>query len=76
MKEMTCSEMGGPADCTTVLRGETADEMVKAGWDHIQAAHPEMAEGIKNNPKEVNDKWQEEFRATFDALPDAPAEAG
>lgn len=70
MKQITCSQMGGPAECKEILSGETADEMVKAGWAHIEAAHPEMAENIKNNPKEVNDKWQEDFRATFDALPE------
>lgn len=75
MKQITCAQMGGPATCTDVFTGNTAEELVGHMWTHIKEAHPDMAEGIKNNPKEVNDKWQAEFRQKFDQLPDAKASA-
>lgn len=71
MKKVTCDELGGPASCTEAFTGETAEEVVGKAWQHMGAAHPELAENIKNNPKEVNEKWQEEFRAKFEALPEA-----
>jgi predicted small metal-binding protein len=70
MKQLKCSEMGGPATCDTMIKGANADELISSGWQHIQEAHPEMAEGIKNNPKEVNDKWQADFKVKVDALPE------
>jgi predicted small metal-binding protein len=51
MKKMICADMGGPATCTDEISGSTADEMIQHGWKHIEEMHPEIAEGIKNNPK-------------------------
>jgi len=39
--------MRGPATCTAIISGNTAEEMVKNGMDHINQAHPEMAVDIK-----------------------------
>jgi predicted small metal-binding protein len=70
MKSLKCSEIGGPATCTTEFKTETSEEMIKQGWEHIETEHPELAENIKNNPKEVNDKWMSNFHATFSSLPE------
>ena len=45
MKQMTCPAMGGPATCTAVLAGNTAEEMVANGTKHVMESHPEIACG-------------------------------
>lgn len=71
MKKMTCAEIGGPADCGHEIASETAEEMISTGWDHVQAAHPELAAKIASNPKEENDRWMAGFKETFAAHPEA-----
>lgn len=71
MKKISCSVIGGPADCTTTITGETAQEMIMNGWNHIEAEHSQLASDIKGNPKDVNDKWMAEFTEKFDSLEDA-----
>ncbi len=71
MKQIKCSEMGGPATCNVILTGSTAQEMIGNGWKHLQEAHPEGAKNIMSNPKEVNDKWMADFSANFESLQDA-----
>lgn len=73
MKQITCPAMGGPATCTAVLSGNTADEMVADGMKHVEAAHPEMAADIKKMSPEDMSKWMAEFKPKFDALPELPA---
>ena len=73
MKQMTCPAMGGPDTCTTLLSGNTAEEMVADGMKHVEAAHPEMAENIKKMTPEEMATWMAEFKPKFDALPDMPA---
>jgi predicted small metal-binding protein len=34
MKQMTCKQLGGP--CDFVLRGETADDVIKAQDQHLK----------------------------------------
>ena len=70
MKQMTCAQMGGPADCTTVITGNTAEEMAKNGMDHINQAHPEMAADIKKMTTEETSKWMADFQPKFDAAQD------
>ena len=70
MKQIACNQMGGPATCTTVFTGTTAEEIVKQGMDHVAAAHPEMMEDIKKMTKEETDKWMADFQAQFDAQPE------
>lgn len=62
--------MGGPADCTVVITGNTAEEMVKNGMDHVTMAHPEMVEDIKKMTPEENEKWMADFQKKFDAMPE------
>jgi predicted small metal-binding protein len=70
MKQMTCAQMGGPAECTTMIMGSTADEMTKNGMNHINEAHPQMAEDIKKMTPEETTKWMAEFQPKFDAVPE------
>ncbi len=70
MKKMTCSQMGGPAACNTILTGNTPEEIVQHGMKHIEQAHPDMAENIKAMSKEETEKWMEEFKNKWDATPD------
>lgn len=70
MKQMTCAQMGGPADCSKEIQGRDAEEMAKVGFDHVIAEHPEMAQKIQSNTKEENDKWMAEFKLKVDALPE------
>ena len=66
---MTCAQMGGPADCNTMITGNTAEEMAMNGMKHIEESHPEMAADIKAMSKEDTDKWMAEFQTKFDAAP-------
>jgi predicted small metal-binding protein len=68
MKKVTCAQLSGPATCDEVITGNTAEEIIDAGWKHMQEAHPEQAQNIMNNPKEANDAWMAEFKAKFDTL--------
>ena len=70
MKQMTCAQMGGPATCTTVLSGNTAEEMVKNGTDHVMASHPDIAEQMKTMTDEDRAKWMADFQVKFDAAPE------
>ena len=67
---MTCAQMGGPADCTATISGNTPEEMIANGTQHITQAHPKMAEDMKTMSKEIGDKWREEFQAKWDAAPE------
>ena len=74
MKSMTCKEMGGP--CDTKISGNTADELMKSGSDHIGSMDDDghkkavtMMEDMKNKPEEAK-TWDNDFKAKFDALPE------
>jgi hypothetical protein len=73
MKQITCPAMGGPATCTTVFSGATAEEIVGSAMKHVTEAHPEMAADIQKMSPEAMAKWNTEFHAKFDALPEMPA---
>ena len=70
MKQITCAAMGGPAECTTVITGNTAEEMVKNGMKHVEESHPEMMADIKKMTPEATAKWMADFTAKFDTLQD------
>ncbi len=73
MKQMTCPAMGGPATCTAVLAGNTAEEMVANGTKHVMESHPEIAADMAKMTPEDMAKWNAEFKTKFDALPEAAA---
>lgn len=70
MKTMTCAQMGGM--CETALSAETREEMMEKGMAHLEVAHPEMAETVKNMPKEdpMMVAWVEKFNADWDSTPE------
>lgn len=70
MKQMTCAQMGGPADCDVVISGSTPEEMVDNGMKHLKKAHPEMAEQMNTMPKEAGEKWMAEFREKWELAPE------
>lgn len=73
MKQMTCSSAGGPATCTGVISGNTAEEMLSDGMKHVKEAHPEMADGIAKMSPEDMAKFMADFHQKFNALPELPA---
>ena len=70
MKTMTCAQMGGM--CETAMSAETRDEMMEKGMAHLEVAHPEMAETVKNMPKEdpMMVAWVEKFNADWENAPE------
>lgn len=70
MKHITCAQMGGPATCSFVITGNTAEEMTTNGMAHVTEAHPEMAEDIKKMTPEETTAWMSDFEKKFDALPE------
>lgn len=71
---MSCAAMGGPAECTEMLSGNTAEEMVTNGTAHVMAAHPEIAAQMGAMSDEDKAKWMDEFRPKFDAAEEAAPE--
>ena len=76
MKKTTCKAMGGV--CDAEITGETADELMANGKQHVHdaadggdEAHKEVVERIKALSKEDHDKWAEDFASKFDTLEDA-----
>ena len=67
MKQITCSQMGGP--CDAMIVGNSAEEMVSNAMDHVNQSHPEMAASIKAMTPEASSKWMVDFQAKFDGLP-------
>jgi predicted small metal-binding protein len=76
MKTMTCTQLGGA--CDLELRGETADEVIKAQDRHLREA---VRAGDTAHEPALNDMkgrwrhpikgmgWYKDTKATFAALP-------
>lgn len=62
--------MGGP--CDAPISGETKEEVMANGMRHLEEAHPEMAEDVKNaapdSPMMVT--WNEKFDKDFEEAPE------
>jgi predicted small metal-binding protein len=71
MKTMTCSQMGGP--CDAAITADSAEEAATMGWKHMEEAHPEDAEKMKDMPQEEKDKWMAEHNEKWAALPEDAA---
>lgn len=72
MKSMTCRQMGGP--CDAQITGNTPEEMMKNGQDHLfsraDEGHKkaiEMMDEMEKNPQ-AGKKWNDEFLAKFAQL--------
>ncbi len=64
--------MGGPCDAT--MTAETEQEMIAAGMKHVEEAHPEMVADIKGMSPEALEKWNSEFHAKWEAIPEDEAD--
>jgi predicted small metal-binding protein len=77
MKRMTCRDLGGP--CDLELRGETADDVIKAQDHHLKEAvdrgdstHEEARRAMQGrwkHPKKSMD-WYRSTKAAFADLPE------
>lgn len=54
---MTCYELGGA--CDAQISGETPEEMVKNGIEHMEKNHPEIAQRLKEKGSGGGSKFQE-----------------
>ena len=77
MKQMTCKELGGPCDLT--LRGESADEVIKAQDAHLRTmvkegdqAHVLAREAMKGRWRRpvAGMGWYRDVKRAFAALPE------
>lgn len=77
MKRMTCRQLGGP--CDLELRGQTADDVIKAQDSHLkeavntadsahQQAHDDMKGRWRNPVKGMG--WYRGAKKAFAALPE------
>lgn len=78
MKTMTCQDLGGP--CEFVLRGESADAVIKAQDKHLKEMAASGDQRHEPAFKEMKGRWKHPisgmgwYRATkraFAALPEA-----
>jgi predicted small metal-binding protein len=77
MKSMTCKQLGGP--CDLALRGDTADDVIKAQDRHLKEAvkagdstHQEAHEAMRNrwrNPIKGMG-WYRDTKKAFAARPE------
>jgi predicted small metal-binding protein len=77
VKTMTCRQLGGP--CDHVLRGETADELIKAQDEHLKETvaagdetHHDALQEMKGRWKRPLSgmNWYRNTKREFAALPD------
>jgi len=78
MKQMTCRQLGGP--CDLALRGETADDVIKAQDQHLKdrvaagdEAHVPARNDMKGRWKRpiANMGWYRDVKKTFAELPES-----
>ncbi len=77
MKTMTCKQLGGP--CDLPLRGDTADEVIKAQDQHLKETvaagddtHQDALKAMKGRWKRPVSgmKWYKTTKRDFAALPE------
>jgi predicted small metal-binding protein len=56
MKTMTCSQLGGP--CEFALRGNTANDVIKAQDSHLKETVASGDETHKSALKEMQGRWK------------------
>lgn len=62
MKNMTCKQLGGP--CDFELRGQTADEVIKAQDAHLRALVAEGDEAHAPARNEMKGRWKHPISGT------------
>lgn len=70
MKTMTCAQMGGM--CEEEVSGETKEELLANGMEHLESSHPEMAATVKTMPEDdpMMIEWRQKFDEMWDAAPE------
>jgi predicted small metal-binding protein len=75
MKKITCREMGG--DCNAEIHGETAEELMEKGRQHVHdaadsgdEAHKAVVKRMEELSDEDRDTWAEDMKQKFDFLQD------
>lgn len=56
MKTMTCKQLGGPCDFT--LRGNTADEVIKAQDKHLRGIVAEGDDAHESALRDMKGRWK------------------
>lgn len=76
MKKMTCQAMGGT--CEAEIQGDTADELMASGKQHVHdqaeagdEGHKAVMQKMTQLSEEDLKKWTEDFNQNFDSLEDA-----
>ncbi|SDJ39545.1 hypothetical protein SAMN05444157_3164 [Frankineae bacterium MT45] len=78
MKSMTCKQLGGP--CDLALRGETADEVIKAQDAHLNEIVAQGDSAHEPALKEMKGRWKHPisgmgwYRSTKKAFAALPSE--
>jgi predicted small metal-binding protein len=76
MKTMTCQQLGGP--CELALRGETADEVIKAQDKHLKDAVASGDEAHRPAHEQMKGRWKHPisgmgwYKSTKRAFADLP----
>ncbi len=70
MKTITCRQMGGM--CDEPISGNTPEELIGVGMEHLKVAHPDMAKNVESMPSDhpAMVKWNEDFQKTWADTPD------
>jgi len=76
MRQATCKELRGV--CDQVITGETPEIMAENGKSHVMdmlsdgdKAHQGAVASMQSLSREDQEKWYENFKNSFDSLPDA-----
>jgi hypothetical protein len=79
MKTMKCSQLGGPENCNQEFHGDTFDDMKEQSMKHGHEMFEKGDEShvkvmsemkAKMNDPEAMQKWMEDKKAEFEALPE------
>ena len=76
MKKTTCKNLRGA--CDAKIKGETPEEMAENSKKHVMEMmqsgnedHKKAVGEMMQLSKEEQEKWYEDFKNSFDSLPDA-----
>ncbi len=61
MKTMTCQQLGGP--CDLQLRGQTADEVIKAQDQHLREAVASGDDAHEHALRNMKGRWKHPLKA-------------
>ena len=68
MKQMTCVELGGA--CSKMLSGETADQLLNQGYEHVLQNHPEVVQQVMRMSDAERNAWDLDFQAKWNQASD------